>query len=124
MSHSQQTVLDRFYNEFQDMSVEQQQEFFKLVKEMYTGDKNLNLKTDIKNPPLHSVLDLLGIYFNDIGMKDSSKYIKIYSRSLKEQMVSDNRKGRTEFKDLMSAKMQNLFRSTSDRLMGRHGEEE
>ena len=123
MSHSQQTVLDRFYNEFQDMSVEQQQEFFKLVKDMYSGDKNLNLKTDIKNPPLHSVLDLLVVYFNDINMKDGAKYIKFYSRSLKEQMVSDNRKGRTEFKDLMSAKLQNLFRSTTDRLMGRHNEE-
>src|SRR3972149_1820544 len=123
MSHSQQTVLDRFYSEFQDLSVEQQQEFFKLVKEMYIGDKNLNLKTDIKNPPLHSVLDLLAVYFNDINMKDGSKYLKFYSRSLKEQMVSDNRKGRTEFKDLMSAKLQNLFRSTSDRLLVRHHEE-
>lgn len=123
MSHSQQTVLDRFYNEFQDMPQQQQEEFFKLVKEMYTGDKNLNLKTDIKNPPLHSVLDLLGEYFGDIGMKDGKKYIKMYSRSLKEQMVSDNRKGRTEFKDLMSAKMQQVARSFSDRLMGRHNEE-
>jgi len=123
MSHNQQTVLDRFYNEFQDMPIEQQQEFFKLVKEMYTGDKNLNLKTDIKNPPLHSVLDLLGEYFGDIGMKDGKKYIKMYSRSLKEQMVSDNRKGRTEFKELMSAKLQQLVRSFSDRIMGRHQEE-
>lgn len=123
MSHNQQTVLDRFYNEFQDMPIEQQQEFFKLVKEMYTGDKNLNLKTDIKNPPLHSALDLLAEYFKDCNMKDGSKYIKMYSRSLKEQMVSDNRKGRTEFKDLMSAKLQQLVRSFSDRMMGRHSEE-
>jgi hypothetical protein len=123
MSHSQQTVLDRFYNEFQDLSVEQQQEFFKLVKEMYIGDKNLNLKTDIKNPAIHSTLDLMAMYFNDIGVKDGSKYIKFYSRSLKEQMVSDNRKGRIEFKELMSAKLQNLFRSFGDRMLGRHNEE-
>ena len=123
MSHNQQTVLDRFYNEFQDMPLEQRQEFFKLVKEMYTGDKNLNLKTDIKNPPLHSVLDLLGEYFRDIKMKDGSKYIRFYSKSLKEQMVSDKRKGRTEYKDLMSAKLQQLARTFSDRLMGRHTEE-
>jgi len=123
MSHSQQTVLDRFYSEFQDLNVEQQQEFFKLVKDMYSGDKNLNLKTDIKNPAVHSTLDLMAVYLNDIGVKDGAKYIKFYSRSLKEQMVSDNRKGRIEFKELMSAKLQNLFRSTSDRLMGRHNEE-
>lgn len=123
MSHSKQTVLDRFYNEFQDMPIEQQQEFFKLVKDMYTGDKNLNLKTDIKNPAIHSVLDLLGEYFKDIGVKDGSRYIKFYSRSLKEQMVSDNRKGRIEFKDLMSAKLQQISRSFSDRIMGRHQEE-
>lgn len=124
MSHTQQTVLDRFYNEFQDMPIEQQQEFFKLVKDMYTGDKNLNLKTDIKNPPVHSALDLLGEYFNTIGFKDGSKYIKFYSKSLKEQMVSDTRKGRTEFKELMSAKLQQLARSFSDRIMGRHNEVE
>lgn len=120
MSHAQQTVLDRFYSEFQDLPIEQQQEFFKLVKEMYTGDKNLNLKTDIKNPPLHSVLDLYGEYLKDIGMKDGSKYIKFYSRSLKEQMVSDNRKGRTEFTNLMSAKLQQIARTFQDRIMGRH----
>lgn len=123
MSNSQQTVLDRFYNEFQDMPIEQQQEFFKLVQEMYRGDKNLNLKTDIKNPAIHSALDLLAEYFRDINMKDGSKYIKFYSKSLKEQMVSDNRKGRTEFKELMSAKLTQLARSFSDRLMGRHSEE-
>lgn len=118
MSHS--TGLDRFYNEFQDMPIEQQQEFFRLVKEMYTGDKHLNLKTDIKNPPLHSALDLLSDYFKDVGMRDGSKYIKNYSRYLKEQMVSDNRKGRGEFTQLMSAKLQQIARSFSDRLMGRH----
>jgi len=123
MSHAQNTVLDRFYNEFQDMPIEQQQEFFKLVKDMYTGDKNLNLKTDIKNPPIHSTLDLLGVYFKDIGMKDGSKYIQFYSKSLKEQMVSDNRKGRGEFTQLMSAKLQQIARSFSDRIMGRHQEE-
>lgn len=123
MSHGQQSVLDRFYNEFQDMPIEQQQEFFKLVKEMYTSGKNINLITDIKNPAIHSTLDLLGEYFKDIGVIDGSKYIKMYSKSLKEQMVSDNRKGRTEFKDLMSAKLQQLARSFSDRLMGRHQEE-
>ena len=117
---SNTTALDRFYNEFQDMPIEQQQEFFKLVKEMYSGDKHLNLKTDIKNPPLHSALDLLSDYFKDIGMRDGSKYIKNYSRYLKEQMVSDNRKGRGEFTQLMSAKLQQIARSFSDRLMGRH----
>ena len=123
MSHSQQTVLDRFYSEFQDMPVEQQQEFFKLVKDMYTGDKNLNLKTDIKNPPIHSALDLLGESFKDINMKDGSNYIRMYSKSLKEQMVSDNRKGRGEFTQLMSAKLQQIARTFSDRLMGRHQDE-
>lgn len=122
MSHTQNTVLDRFYQEFSDMPIEQQQEFFKLVKEMYTGDKNLNLKTDIKNPPLHSVLDLLGEYFKDINVKDGSKYIKFYSKSLKEQMVSDSRKGRGEFTQLMSAKLQQIARSFSDRMLGRHQE--
>lgn len=124
MSHNQQTVLDRFYNEFQDLPQEQQQEFFKLVDKMYSSDKHINMKTDIKNPPLHSVLDLLGVYLKDIGMKDGSKYIKFYSLSLKEQMVSDNRKGRVEFKDLMSAKLQQLARSFSDRIMGRHSDNE
>jgi hypothetical protein len=123
MSYGKQTVLDRFYNEFSDMPVEQQQEFFKTVREMYTGYKNLNLKTDIKNPPIHSALDLLAEYFKDCGMKDGSKYIKMYSKSLKEQMVSDNRKGRAEFIQLMSAKLQQVVRSFGDRLMGRHQEE-
>lgn len=123
MSYGKQTVLDRFYSEFQDIPQQQSEEFFKLVKEMYTGDKNLNLKTDIKNPPMHSVLDLVGEYFKDIGVKDGSKYIKMYSKSLKEQMVSDNRKGRAEFTQLMSAKLQQLARSFSDRIMGRHQEE-
>lgn len=123
MSHGTQTVLDRFYNEFQNMPVEQQQEFFKLVKDMYSGDKHLNLKTDIKNPPIHSALDLLAIYFKDCGMYDGSKYIQKYSRFLKEQMVSDNRKGRTEFKELMSAKLQQLARTFTERMMGRHQDE-
>lgn len=123
MSHSQQTVLDRFYNEFQDMPLEQQQEFFKLVKDMYTSDKNINMKTDIKNPAIHSALDLLGKYFKDIGAIDGSKYIEMYSKSLKEQMVSDNRKGRTEFRDLMSAKLQQIARSFGDRIMGHHNED-
>jgi hypothetical protein len=123
MSHNQQTVLDRFYNEFQDLPIEQQQEFFKLVDKMYSSDKHINMKTDIKNPAIHSALDLLAIYFYDVGMHDGSKYIKMYSKSLKEQMVSDNRKGRTEFKELMSAKLQQLARSFSDRIIGRHQEE-
>lgn len=122
MSHNQQTPLDRFYSEFQDVPVEQQEELFKLIRDMYSSDKNINMKTDIKNPAVHSSLDLLGVYYNDIGFKDGSKYIKKYSASLKEQMVSDNRKGRTEFKELISAKLQQMIRTFSDRMMGRHQE--
>lgn len=123
MSHNKQSVLDRFYTEFSDMPKEQQEEFFKLVKEMYSGDKNINLKTDIKNPAIHSTLDLIAEYFKDVKFTDASKYIKFYSKSLKEQMVSDNRKGRTEFKELMSAKLQQMARSFWDRATGKHQDE-
>ena len=124
MSHTKQTVGDRFFNEWSDMPTEQEQEFFKTTKEMYSSDKNINFKTDIANPPLHSVLDLMGDYFNDIGMKDGAKYTRRYSRYLKEQMVSDNRKGRTEFKEIMIARIQQLARSVGERLTGKHQENE
>lgn len=124
MSSGHQTVLDRFYNEFQDLPMQNPEEFYKLIKTMYVSDKNINMKTDIKNPPLHSVLDLSGEYLKDCGMKDGSKYVKSYSLSLKEQMVSDNRKGRGEFTQLMSAKMQQLVRSIGERLTGKHQDNE
>lgn len=86
------------------------------------SDKNLNMKTEIPNPALQATFDLLGEYYKDIGLPLASKYIKFYSRTLKEQMVSKKREGRKEFKEIATSWLHGFManvRSFGDRLTGR-----
>lgn len=113
--------MERFYNEFQQLPQEQQ-EMIKAIMSIMQSDKDLNLKTNIKNPYIHSALDLFAIYCGDIGQKDAKKYVQFYSKSLKEQFVSENREGRKEFKEMMIASFErfaNNVRSFGDRMTGR-----
>lgn len=114
-------MMERFYSEFQQLPQEQQ-EMIKAIMSIMKSDKDLNLKTDINNPSLHSALDLLAVYFKDIDQNLASKYITFYSKSLKEQMVSNKREGRKEFTEMMSLGLQSLVnrgRDFGDRLTGR-----
>jgi hypothetical protein len=86
------------------------------------SDKDLNLKTEINNPALHSSLDLLAVYYKDIGQHLASKYVSFFSKSLKEQMVSNKREGRKEFTEMMSLGLQSLItrgRDLGDKMTGR-----
>lgn len=116
-----QTILDDFYNKFKP-STQEQQEMYKLIHSLITSDKNLNMKTKIKNPPLHATLDVFIVYLKDAGMKDASKYLSLWSQTVKEENVSEN--GERAEKVLTTiGNIQTLFRSLGDRLAGRHNEQ-
>src|SRR3989304_4066257 len=109
--------MERFYNEFKNLSPEQQ-ELFKAVMELMNSGNNLNFKTEIAHPEEHSKLELFAKWCSDIDQTDASGYVKFFSRELKEQYVSKDRKGRAELKDILSSAIQTIReRSLGDRVL-------
>jgi len=85
--------LEQFLNELKKSD---ENELSKLISELI-NDKNIELKTEIQNPFTMSLLDSLGEYLEQKGLKQSSNLLKTFLFYFRVNMISFNRKSRTEY---------------------------
>jgi len=85
--------LEQFISE---LKKNDENEFSKLISELI-NDKNIELKTEISNPLVMSILDSLGEYLEQKGLKQSSSLLKTFLFWFRVNMISFNRKSRTEY---------------------------
>jgi len=74
----------------------------KIAKELLTA-KDKEFKTEIKNVLTFTALDTIGQYFEDRGLKFSSKAIKLWCSWYRTNAISFNRKSRTELVEALKA---------------------
>jgi len=85
--------LEQFISE---LKKNDENEFSKLISELI-NDKNIELKTEISNPLVMSILDSLGEYLEQKGLKQSSSLLKTFLFWFRVNMISFKRKSRNEY---------------------------
>jgi len=85
--------LEQFISELKKSD---ENELSKLISELI-NDRNIELKTEISNPLIMSILDSLGDYLEQKGLKQSSNLLKSFLFWFRVNMISFNRKSRTEY---------------------------
>jgi len=85
--------LENFLNE---LKVKNNDEFSKLISELI-NDSNIELKTEIPNPIVMSILDTLGDYLEAKQLKNTSAFLKTFLFWFRTNMISFQRKSRTEY---------------------------
>lgn len=113
--------MEPIYNEFKDVQNDEK-DLIKALISMMESDKHLNMRTHIDNPYAITMFDVSGNYLDSIGMKESSKLVKEFSKTWKEHMVSYQRLGRTEFFSAITDAIKVIRRSLTDRLTGSNNE--
>lgn len=80
------------------LTKEGQERLEQIIKNMYTSDKDLNMKTVTLNPFLMAIWDTLGLeYLKKEGMKESASVVLGLSKGLKELNVAELGKNREDF---------------------------
>jgi hypothetical protein len=67
-----------------------------ILASLLDGERNLELKTDVKAPQKLAGLSIFGSYLKDIGMELGAKLIDRYITILNKLMISYNRESRKE----------------------------
>lgn len=78
--------------------VDNQSDLYKMLGLLFDKD-NIELKTELKNPPALAALKTLSKTLKNIKFHRSAAILDYYIKTVMEYFVSYNRQGRTEFVD-------------------------
>ena len=105
--------------ELEDFITPEEENIEKIIANLL-DEKNIELKTEIRNPLALTVLTLVGDYFGENGYNDTKDLIDKFVNRYLKYMVSFKRKSRQEVKDILM-KMESEEETATDKLIKRLG---
>lgn len=89
-------------------------EAYKIFQTMISGDENIDLKTEIRNPLEVAVLKTLAQYFEDRNLTGASSPINNLLNNFFRVMISHDRMSRLEIIESLKALSEKMIKETKE----------